>query len=327
MEKAVVNYNLTDVAIREMSDLYMDLCVANTKDKGELAAVHNARMVVKSHRIAVEKKRKELKADALEWGNVVDGEARRIQGLIKPIETHLEAEENKVKEEQGRIKREEEERVRNQVQERVDGLLSWNCVVPFIEAATMTADEYSQVLNAAKEKYESAKKIEAEAEEKRKEEAALLEKQRVEQEETAAKLRAEADRLEAEEARRRKEAEAERQEIERDRQKIESDRKSIQDAEDKKRMEADAREVAERELIEKQKKEEFEKEKLELAEKREAERLYALKPDKVKLREAVSRLTIQPLALDNVAASDLLAVIRVDLETFLIAMFAKIEEL
>jgi len=49
---------------------------------------------VKNSRVAVEKLRKELKADALKFGQTVDAEARRITGLLTPIETHLDEQES-----------------------------------------------------------------------------------------------------------------------------------------------------------------------------------------------------------------------------------------
>ena len=61
-------------------------------------------MVVKNHRVAVEKKRKDLKADALEWGRKVDAEAKRITVLLEPIEVHLQTEEDKVTKEKERIR-------------------------------------------------------------------------------------------------------------------------------------------------------------------------------------------------------------------------------
>ena len=70
----VVEYNITDAAISEMESLYMGLTISNLGDKKEFKAVHDARMVVKGKRVEVEKKRKELKADALAWGKKVDTE-------------------------------------------------------------------------------------------------------------------------------------------------------------------------------------------------------------------------------------------------------------
>jgi chromosome segregation ATPase len=61
-------------------------------------------MVVKSKRVEVEKVRKELKADALEYGRKVDAEAKRITAMLQPIEDHLTAEEEAYLAEKERIK-------------------------------------------------------------------------------------------------------------------------------------------------------------------------------------------------------------------------------
>ena len=87
--------DITDAAIAEMSTLYMGLAITDLEDKEQFDAVHSARMVVKGKRVEVEKKRKELKADAIAWGKKVDTEAKRIFGKLEPIETHLINEENK----------------------------------------------------------------------------------------------------------------------------------------------------------------------------------------------------------------------------------------
>jgi len=84
----------TDGAIAMIADQYMPLVIQGPDDSVGFKAVHSARMVVKGHRVEVEKVRKELKADALRYGQAVDAEARRITGMLEPIETHLAAEEN-----------------------------------------------------------------------------------------------------------------------------------------------------------------------------------------------------------------------------------------
>ena len=70
---------------------------------------------MKGKRVEVEKKRKELKADALEWGRKVDTEAKRIFGLLEPIETHLQTEENRVAQEKERIRQEKIEKEKARV--------------------------------------------------------------------------------------------------------------------------------------------------------------------------------------------------------------------
>jgi hypothetical protein len=108
MIKDVIKYDVTEAAIAEMKKQFMPLVINNIDDKESFDAVHNARMVVKNHRVSIEKKRKELKADALEYGRKVDSEAKRITALLEPIETHLQTEEDKVINEKKRIQEEKE---------------------------------------------------------------------------------------------------------------------------------------------------------------------------------------------------------------------------
>lgn len=85
-----------DAVIAKWAEQYLPLKIKGIEDKAGQKKVHEARMVVKTKRIEVEKKRKELKEDALRYGQAIDKEANRIKGLIEPIETHLEAEEKAV---------------------------------------------------------------------------------------------------------------------------------------------------------------------------------------------------------------------------------------
>ena len=101
---AMQKFAPTDTAIAEMSERYLPLQISGIDDAEGLQAVHSARLVVKIHRIQVEKVRKELKADSLAHGRRVDGEAKRITALLMPIERHLSDQENAVVAEKERIK-------------------------------------------------------------------------------------------------------------------------------------------------------------------------------------------------------------------------------
>jgi hypothetical protein len=85
----------TDAAIADLATKYLPLKIADVNDLAGYGLVHKARMDVKGKRCEVEKVRKELKADALEYGRKVDSEAKRITALLEPIESHLVSEEEK----------------------------------------------------------------------------------------------------------------------------------------------------------------------------------------------------------------------------------------
>ena len=149
-EKQIVKYDITEAAISEMESRFMGLAITNIEDKEQFQVVHDARMVVKNHRVAVEKKRKELKADALAWGKKVDTEAKRIFGMLEPIESHLMAEENKVIEAEKRIKEEEDRIEREIIQGRVNSLQMYGAVLPYQEVAVMSDEEFETVLEGSK---------------------------------------------------------------------------------------------------------------------------------------------------------------------------------
>ena len=104
MDTQIAKFNLPDAAIAQMTGQFLPLKIADANDVAGYKAVHEARMLVKSKRVEVEKVRKELKADALEYGRKVDAEAKRITAMLQPIEDHLTAEEEAYLAEKERIK-------------------------------------------------------------------------------------------------------------------------------------------------------------------------------------------------------------------------------
>src|ERR1017187_5935877 len=96
-------FNVTDSVIAKYKQDFMGLTISSLDNTEEIKAVHEARMLMVKKRTEVEKVRKELKADALEYGRTIDAEAKRINALLEPIESHLDLEENKVVEEKARL--------------------------------------------------------------------------------------------------------------------------------------------------------------------------------------------------------------------------------
>lgn len=121
----IVEYNITDAAIAELSNQYMTMKVNSATDDVGYKMVHYARMVVKGKRVEVEKKRKELKEDALRYGKAVDTEAKRITALLEPIEDHLAAQEKIVDDEKARLKSEAEAKEAARLQARIDRICSF----------------------------------------------------------------------------------------------------------------------------------------------------------------------------------------------------------
>lgn len=191
MEIGIIKYDITEAAIKNMENLYMGLVITDLNDKEQFDSVHSARMVVKNKRIEIEKKRKELKADALAWGKKVDAEAKKIFLKIEPIESHLIAEEDKVLKEQKKIKDEKEREKNEMIETRINALLKFGVVLSFENVANMPDDEFVSQLAQAKESHEAEQKRIAEHE-------AQLEKTRKEQEAKEIELKAAQEKIEAE---------------------------------------------------------------------------------------------------------------------------------
>lgn len=271
----VVKYSVVEADIANMRSIYMDLVITDLDDKEQFNQVKEARLVVKGKRCAVENERKKLKADALAWGKLVDGKAKEIFALIEPIETHLQAEENKVIEEQKRIEREEEERQRKINQKRVDDLMAVECVMPFLEVSTMTDDEFICLLTDKTFEFEERQKAKAEEERLEKERKEKEAADRKAEDERLAKQKAEQDKIAADLKRQQDDLAAQQKAIDDEKAriaKVEADKKAAKEAEVQ--AEKDAKEKAEREA----------KEKAEAEAKARAEmaRQEALKPDKEK---------------------------------------------
>ena len=267
-----VRYDANLAQIAKLKEKYMLLKITDLNDKEQFDAVHDARMIMVKVRTTTDKQRKKNNEAANKYVKDNNAAAKEIVEAAAPIETHLQTEEDKVTKEKERIKAEEERIEKEKIQGRVDALQAVKVVLPFMDVATMTDDEYATVLKQATEAFEIELKRIAEEEaarnalaEKLAAERAENDRIREEQEAKAKALKEKEDALKAEE----KALEAE-QKAEKERKDREAFEK--QAAEDAKiQAEKDAKEKAEREAKEKKEAEE--------AEKAETERLEALKPD------------------------------------------------
>lgn len=253
MQKAIekvrpefIEWRKQDAAIAEMRDKYLPLSINGIDDKDGFKAVHEARMVVKNTRIAVEKKRKELKEDALAYGRAVDSEAKRLTAMLEPIESHLEAEESAVTEAKEKIKRDAEEAKRLLLQQRLDALLACGIVGNPSTTAAMSDVEFNANLATAKAAFVEKVKAEAEAAAKRKAEEESLAAERKRLEEIQRQQKAEADRLAAEQKKLDDERLARERAVELEKAKAEAAEKARIEAE-RKHAEQQAREKAEAE--------------------------------------------------------------------------------
>lgn len=80
----VVKYDVTDAALEQLREEFTEVPDVTTKDGYEVVRLGLAK--IRTLRVSVEKRRKELKAEALAHGRKVDGEAGRITGVLEAIE-------------------------------------------------------------------------------------------------------------------------------------------------------------------------------------------------------------------------------------------------
>lgn len=198
-------FNSQTAVIAAMAAQYMPLTINGVADKAGFTAVHEARLTVKKTRVAVEKRRKDLKADALEYGRLVDDAAKKLTALLEPIEEHLEKQEDAIVAERERIKREEREKQARELQERVAAMAKVEAPIDSITIGSMDGAQYTAALARYTQAYEERKAEEARIA------AEKLESQRLEAERIAAeRAELEAERQRLAEVDRQQKAEAER---------------------------------------------------------------------------------------------------------------------
>ena len=203
-----------------------DIAVKDEGDTHMMAAARELRLEIKNRRVEVEKKRKELKEDALREGKAIDGIANVIKGVIVPIEKYLDEQEHYVD-----IKRQAEEEERRRKAEEL--------------LRQQEAEEAERQRIAAEEQRKENERLKAEAEERERKAAeeraaheAAMEKERQEREAERVAAAAEAEaKAKAAAAKARREAEC----------KAEAERKERENQIAKERAEAEAKAKAERE--------------------------------------------------------------------------------
>lgn len=189
----LARFDQTDEAIAVLAEQYMPLTINGIDDADGFAIVHKARMDIKGRRVAVERVRKELKADALEYGRKVDAEAKRLTALLEPIEEHLAAEENAVTAEKERLRN--EARLKAEAEERAKREA---------EEARLRAEREAEAerLRVEREKLEAERRAMEEERRRMESEAqARAEEEAAKQREAQEKIEAERRAIEAEKAR------------------------------------------------------------------------------------------------------------------------------
>lgn len=237
IEQALATYNQViepdtrpEQAIATWKEEYSQLEIAGVTDTEGYRKVTNAIAKVRAARTSVEKTRKELKADALEFGRRVDARAREITALLEPLEEELKAKKEAIDNEKERIKQEkmlaEQRKLDGRLKQLFDLGAQFNGASYYLGESNTTglfvkecSDEQFTVLvksfEASQVKIAEQKEIERqrlEAEEK--ERQRLAEERRIENERLQNELR----KQQEETKRLRREAEEREQEFQRQEQ-------------------------------------------------------------------------------------------------------------
>lgn len=295
-----------ETAVAELRETYMGLAIAGPEDRKGYLAVSEARKDVKARRVKVEHARKALKEDALAYGRLVDGEAKRITAMLEPIEQHLQEQEDGYEAAREAIKRKEAEAKAARLQARADAIGAVGGRLPLAVLESLTdeqfaaelliatqADEARKASEAAKAKEDADRKAEADRLRKIEDDRIASERAKLEAERKAQEEQARIERGKLEEER-RMQAEAQRK-IDAENNRLAAERQRIEREE----FERQAKATAEKEAREKLEREMFEqlrlaKEKAE-REAEEAKRREAMKPDLEKFREYLDGLRNIPL--------------------------------
>lgn len=320
---APIVFGTNDEHIAEVRNKVSGLTIAGLDDKHGYEAVTKGIAYVRTLRVGVEKTRKELKADALEFGRKVDAEAKRLTEALEAIEKPLKDQKDHIDFEKERIKKEAEEAKRKKLEARLELLASVNAKINPLYVAEWSDDQFLEQFGLAQQAFEEAQRLEREeaervarveaerkaaeeAERQAREEALRLEREKLEAERAAmeAERLKEQARMEAErEAMRLERERLEAERLERDRIEAE-ERAKVREAQriEQERIEAEraaieaekariAREQAAKERADREEAERIERER-ENAERlaAEAARLEALKPDKEKLKSVAAQL-------------------------------------
>lgn len=267
----LVKYSVSDEAIAELREEYSGLSVA-TKEGYEAVRLGIGKL--RTLRSEIEKRRVELKADALSWGRKVDSEAKRLTEMLLAIEEPLKAKKQIVDDEKDRIKREKELAEKRAIEEK-------------IKAEREAEEARLKAIREAEEAKIREERAKLEAERKRIEEAQRIERERVEAEQRKIEeaRRAEQEKIDARNREITEQQRKEREAIEAERKKVADEKARVEreefERQAKIKAEAEAKEKAERERVA------AEEAKVKEAERQAAEkvRLEALKGDVEKVRD------------------------------------------
>lgn len=213
--ETAISFGVTDTEIDAVRERYAALDATTSAGYEE---VRQAIAVVRTTRVNIEKRRVELKAEALAYGRQVDSEAKRWSALVESIEAPLVAKKQAVDDEKARVKAEAEAARLREVEERINAeRAAEEARLKALRDAedARLADERARLDAERAQLAEERARVDAAQAAARAEEETRLrvqrEAERVEREATEARLKAEREALDKE----RRELQAQREAAER----------------------------------------------------------------------------------------------------------------
>jgi len=165
---AIQEYSQTDAALAVLGGKYAGVTYAVETTAGMRDAVA-ARAEVRGYRVALEKRRVEIKAPALERCRLIDTEARRITAALTaledPIDAQIKAEEARKEAVRQAAKRAEEERIAAKLRAEREAEERAAAEARAVEEARLAAEARAieDAARAAREREESARRAAEEA--------------------------------------------------------------------------------------------------------------------------------------------------------------------
>lgn len=255
------------------ADKARELVVSDISQKAEMKQAREARLALRAIRIAVGKKHEELKEDAKKTGQFLDLIKRKLTGMIEPIESHLQLQEDFEKVHAEKLKKELFEK-------RFAELSQYVSNAEMFSLGEIDEEVYQNILTGQKLAAEQREKARIEAEQRAKDEAEAKAKE-------DERIRLENEELKRKQAEKDAEHKAERERME----KAAADQRAKDEAARKKSEDKLKAERAERKRLEDEAAERAAKEESEKREKAAAERKAKRAPDKDKLIRFADQLT------------------------------------
>lgn len=258
MTTEIAEYSKTEAALAELRDRYNGVVFDVSTTKGMKDAC-KARAEVRSYRTDLEKKRKEIKAPALERCRLIDAEAKRItEALLElegPIDETIKAEEHRKEEE--RLAKLEAERERVQaISDRIDAIRAVPAQLVGRPSAIIRGQlaklrdqvpaeaDFSEMLQTAQDAHRAAiAKVEEQLQAQLEHEA---EQARIKAEREELERLREADRV------RREEEDRKAAESRAEQERADRERREREEAEHREKLQAEANKRAEAERIERE---------------------------------------------------------------------------